>query len=118
MRCHGFRLLITIGPKWSNELGNSEVSSNKAGRYLYRDGPEENSKSSNIERGPDPERFDETCAECPRPSSTGFVPHSFAAACSAFDSVSFWGWTMDLLTAARAAPRFGNSVSTPSRCRT
>ena len=45
-------------------------------------------------------------------------PYFFAAACSAFDSVSFSGWTMVLLTALRAAPRVGNSVSWPSRCST
>jgi lactoylglutathione lyase len=42
----------------------------------------------------------------------------FAAACSAFDKVSFSGWTMVLLAALRAVPRLGNSVSPPSRCRT
>jgi len=40
----------------------------------------------------------------------------FAATCSAFERVSFSGWTIVLLTAARAAPRLGNSDSMPSRC--
>jgi len=51
-------------------------------------------------------------------SSSAPAPHFFAAACSAFDIVSFSGWTMVLFTAARAAPRLGYSASTPSRCRT
>jgi hypothetical protein len=42
----------------------------------------------------------------------------FAIARSAFDGVSFSGWTIVLLTTLRAAPRVGNSVSAPSRCRT
>jgi len=50
------------------------------------------------------------------------VRHFFAAACSAacsaFDIVSFSGWTMVLFAADRAAPRPGNSVSTPSRLST
>jgi hypothetical protein len=41
-----------------------------------------------------------------------------AMARSAFDGVSFSGWTIVLLTALRAVPRVGNSVSAPSRCRT
>ena len=39
----------------------------------------------------------------------------FAATCSALERVSFSGWTIVLFTAARAAPRLGNSASTPSR---
>lgn len=41
-----------------------------------------------------------------------------AAACSAFDMVSFSGCMIVLLTARRAAPRLGYSDSMPSRCRT
>jgi hypothetical protein len=53
-----------------------------------------------------------------RHSVAATAGHFFAAACSAFESVSFSGWTIVLFTARRAAPRLGNSDSTPSRCKT